>query len=75
MVKMTKKHVKISLILLIIKEMQIKTHREISIVGHACNPSTPEAEAGGLQVQGQYGLHTKTTFPKKISNKKVATMR
>jgi hypothetical protein len=29
------------------------------MVVHTCNPSTLEAEAGGLQVQGQPGLYTK----------------
>jgi hypothetical protein len=26
---------------------------------HACEPSNWEAEAGGLQIQGQPGLHSK----------------
>jgi hypothetical protein len=29
-------------------------------VAHTCNPSTPEAEAGGSQVLGQPGLHQET---------------
>jgi hypothetical protein len=29
------------------------------MVVHNCNPSTPEAEAGGLEVPGQPGLHSK----------------
>jgi hypothetical protein len=31
-----------------------------SVVGHACNPSTQEAETGGLTVRGQPRLHTET---------------
>jgi hypothetical protein len=34
-------------------------------VVHACNPSTWEVEAGGSQVQGQYGLCSKTLSQKK----------
>jgi hypothetical protein len=30
------------------------------VVVHTCNPSTWEAEAGGLTVQGQHGQHRKT---------------
>jgi hypothetical protein len=28
-------------------------------MGYSCNPSTREAEAGELQVQGQPGIHSK----------------
>jgi hypothetical protein len=31
---------------------------------HVCNPSSEEAQAGGLQVQGQPGLHSET-LPKR----------
>jgi hypothetical protein len=30
------------------------------MVAHTSNPSTGEAEAGGLRVQGQPGLHIET---------------
>jgi hypothetical protein len=30
------------------------------MMGHTCNPSTEEAEAGGSQVRGQSGLQSKT---------------
>jgi hypothetical protein len=33
------------------------------VVVHACNPSTLNIEAGGLRVQGQAGLYSKTLFP------------
>jgi hypothetical protein len=32
--------------------------------GSTCNPSTQEAEAGGLRVQGQSALHNETLFKK-----------
>lgn len=33
-------------------------------MAHICNPSTPEAEAGGPpEVQGQPGLHSETLSP------------
>jgi hypothetical protein len=35
------------------------------MVVHACNFSTQEAEAGGLQVQGQPGLYGKTLSQEK----------
>jgi hypothetical protein len=34
-------------------------------VSHPCNPSTQEAEAQGLRVQGQPGLHSKTMSKEK----------
>jgi hypothetical protein len=34
---------------------------------HGGNLSTPEAEIGELQVQGQFGLHSKTLSQKKKS--------
>jgi hypothetical protein len=33
---------------------------ELSVVMHTCNSSTQEAEAGGLRVPGQPGLHSET---------------
>jgi hypothetical protein len=36
----------------------------VGVVIHSCNPSTQEAEAEGLRVQGQPGLHSKTLFQK-----------
>jgi hypothetical protein len=35
------------------------------MVVHTYNPSTQEAEAGGLQVGGQPGLHSKISSQKK----------
>jgi hypothetical protein len=37
------------------------------IVAHACSPNTQEAEAGGSQVPGQSGQHSKTMSQKKKS--------
>jgi hypothetical protein len=39
---------------------------ELGMVEHTCNPSTWEAEAGGLVVQDQLGLHnhSKNKIPK-----------
>jgi hypothetical protein len=37
----------------------------MGMVVHTCNPSTWEAEAGGLRVQSQPGLHS-NTLPKII---------
>lgn len=38
---------------------------KVSLVAYACNPSPPEAEAGGLpRDHGQCGLHSKTLFQK-----------
>jgi hypothetical protein len=34
-------------------------------VGHTCNPSTWEAKAGGVQVQEQHELNSKTLSQKK----------
>jgi hypothetical protein len=39
-------------------------------VVHACNPSTQEKVAGGFQVSGHPGLHSKTKTKKKINKKK-----
>jgi hypothetical protein len=36
----------------------------LGIVAHVCNPSTGEAEAGGLRVQGQSGLYSETLSQK-----------
>jgi hypothetical protein len=38
----------------------VQNPSEQGVVVHAFNPSTQEAEAGGLQVQGQPGLHSET---------------
>jgi hypothetical protein len=35
------------------------------MLAYACNPSTEETKAGRLRVQGQPGLHSKTTVSKK----------
>jgi hypothetical protein len=40
------------------------------MVANTCNPSTGEAEAGGSQVQGQPGLHSKTLSQQNKTNKK-----
>jgi hypothetical protein len=34
------------------------------MIVHACNPSTQEAEAGGLQIPDLPGLHSETLFQK-----------
>jgi hypothetical protein len=54
-----------------------KGTKEPDMVAHSCNPSTPEAKAGGLQVWGQLKLQSETlpqnknkqTKLKKPSNK------
>jgi hypothetical protein len=38
------------------------------LVAHACNLSNQEAEAGGLQVQEQLGLHGETLSQKATNN-------
>jgi hypothetical protein len=38
------------------------------MVRHACNLSTQESEAEGLQVQGQLQLHSETLSQKTINN-------
>jgi hypothetical protein len=38
---------------------------ELGLVAHMYNPSTWEAEVGGLEVQTQPGLHSETLFKKK----------
>lgn len=53
--------------------------RELSMVGHTCNTSTRESEAGGSVVQGQLRLHSvcgkqtrskqKNTAPGECENK------
>jgi hypothetical protein len=40
--------------------LYFKNEVEIGMVGHVCNFSTLEAEAGGLGVQGQLGLYRET---------------
>jgi hypothetical protein len=37
---------------------------------YTCNPSTPESEAGGLQVQGQPMLHSESLPPPPTKKKK-----
>jgi hypothetical protein len=37
-----------------------KHTQKLGVMVHACNPSTWEAEARGLWIQGQHGLHSKT---------------
>jgi hypothetical protein len=44
--------------------MNCKRHFRIGH-GGVCNPSTWEAEARGLRVQVQLGLHSETLFQKK----------
>jgi hypothetical protein len=39
-----------------LKEVKIKTNPGVMV--HTCHPSTQQAEAGRLQVQGQPGLHS-----------------
>jgi hypothetical protein len=40
-----------------------------SMVAHACNSSTQEAEAEGSQIQSQWRLHNETPFQNKQTNK------
>lgn len=37
----------------------------LGVVAHACNPSTPEAEAGEWRVPDQPGLHSEILLPAK----------
>jgi hypothetical protein len=39
---------------------------------YTCNPSTPESEAGGLQVQGQPMLHSESLPPPPTQKKKIS---
>jgi hypothetical protein len=41
------------------------------MVVHSCNPSTREAEAGGLLVQGLLGQYSKTLPPKAKQQKNI----
>jgi hypothetical protein len=41
---------------------------KLDMVVHICNPSTQKAEAGGLEVLSQPGLHSET-LPQKKPNK------
>jgi hypothetical protein len=47
----------------------------LGMVSHACNPSSREAEAGGLRVQSQHGLHSKTPMSKEQINKNCLCMK
>ena len=38
------------------KTVSLNNEREPGVVAHACNPSTWEADTGGLQVRGQSQL-------------------
>jgi hypothetical protein len=38
---------------------------QLDMVAHACNPTSPETDAGRFRVQGQPGLHKKTLSQKK----------
>jgi hypothetical protein len=40
--------------------IQTDFSKPVTVVVHTCNPSTPEAEARGPQIQGHFGLHSKT---------------
>jgi hypothetical protein len=42
----------------------LRDFRELGTIAYACNPSTVMVEAGGLQVQGQSELYTKTLTEK-----------
>jgi hypothetical protein len=42
-----------------------------SVMVQVCNPSTREAKAGGLQVQGQPGLYSETLSQKLNNNNKI----
>jgi hypothetical protein len=44
---------------------RFKSHQMSGMVTHVCNSITPEAEAGGLQIPGQPGLHRETLYQKK----------
>jgi hypothetical protein len=48
-------------------------HAEPGVVVHTSNPSTSEAETGGLQVQGQTMLHSETLSQK--SSKRVGAKK
>jgi hypothetical protein len=39
--------------------MSLKTQGELGVVAHTCNPSILEGEAGRLQVESHFGLHSK----------------
>jgi hypothetical protein len=47
------------------------TAKKLSAVVHTCNPSTWEAEAGGLQIEDQSELHRKTLPQKKKKEKEI----
>jgi hypothetical protein len=40
------------------------------VVVHACDPSTQEDKVGGLRVQGDLEIHSKTLSPKTEKKKK-----
>jgi hypothetical protein len=45
--------------------VELKRQKVLGVVVHICNPSTQEAEAGGLQIQEQPGLPSEAFSPKK----------
>jgi hypothetical protein len=47
---------RIDLIMKTLLELMLKISM-LSVVAHICNPSIQEAEAGGLQIQGQPEVH------------------
>jgi hypothetical protein len=47
---------------------------KLGIVAHACNPSSQETGTGGLQDQGQPGLHSETMIRKKGGREKIAPL-
>jgi hypothetical protein len=48
----------------------LKEGVNMGMVVHSCNPSTWEAEAGGLRVQGQPWLHNETLSQKNPQNQR-----
>jgi hypothetical protein len=55
----------ITLASLHIDNLPSKVNSKLGMMAHIYNPSTEEAEAGELQLQGQLGLHSETLSPKK----------
>jgi hypothetical protein len=47
-----------------------KKNHEPGLLVYTCNSSTWEAETGGLQIQGQPGLHSESLSQKKKKERK-----
>jgi hypothetical protein len=52
------------------KNLALKTLVKPGVVAHACTSSTWEAQAGGLGVQGQHGLHRETWLEERKGGRK-----